>query len=101
MAEKLVYKIDSVIATVTHSHILIQVKGAVPSGGWKDAKLKLMHGDAHTVVVELVARPPQTGAPVIQGMLPVSASLTAPMRHGIVSVRAVSDANEMTAQILK
>ena len=101
VAEKLVYKIDSVIATVAHSHLLIEVKGAVPSGGWKTPKLKLMHGDAHTVVVELVARPPAAGAAVIRGLLPVSASITAPMRPGVVSVRVVSDANEMTTQILK
>lgn len=100
-AEKLVYKIDSVIATVAHSRLMIQVKGAVTSGGWKGVKLKLMHSDPKTVVVELLARPPAPGAPVIRGLLPVSASLQTPMRPGLVSVRVVSDANEMTAQILK
>ncbi len=100
-APKLVYKIDSVIATVARGHVTIQVKGAVRSGGWKAPRLKLMRSDPHSIVVSFLASPPRPGAPVIQGLLPISANLVAPMRKGVVSVRAVSDANEMTTQILK
>ena len=101
MAEKLVYKIDSVIATATHGKVFIQVKGAVPSGGWKDVKLKLMRADPHAIVVDFVARPPSPGAAVIRGLLPVSADTVVALRRGAAMVRVVSDANEMTTQILK
>ena len=101
--EKLVYKIDSIIATVARGRVSIEAKGAVPSGGWKAAKLKLVRApaDPHAIVVDFVAQPPAPGVPVIQGLLPVSAHLVLPMRRGAVTVRAVSDANEMTTQILK
>jgi len=98
---KLVYKIDSVIATLKSGHVLIEAKGAVQSGGWKAARLKLMRSDPHTIVVDFLALPPRSGAAVITGLLPVSARLEARMRKGVVSVRVVSDANEMTTQILK
>lgn len=103
LAPKLIYKVDSVIATLAHGRLSIEAKGAVPSGGWKAATLKLVRApaDPHTIVVDFLATPPPSGAPVIQGMLPVSANLTVPMRRGVVTVRAVSDANEMTTQILK
>ena len=101
--ERLVYKIDSIIATVSHQQILIEVRGAVPSGGWKGAKLRLVHSpaDPHVVVVDFLATPPAGTRRVIQGLLPVSAKTVAPWRRGVVSVRAVSSANEMTTQILK
>lgn len=102
-AEKFVYKIDSVIAIVSRGKVSIDVRGAVRSGGWKSAKLKLVRApaDPHAIVVNFVAQPPAPGAAVIQGLLPVSAHLVLPMRRGAVTVRAVSDANEMTSQILK
>jgi hypothetical protein len=103
VAPKLVYKVDSVIATLARGRLSIQVRGAVRSGGWKAAKLKLVRSpaDPHTIVIDFLALPPPVGAPVIQGLLPVNANLVVPMRRGIVTVRAVSDANEMTTQILK
>ena len=102
-ADKLIYKIDSVIANISHQTVLIQAKGAVPSGGWKGVKLKLVHpsSDPHTSVVEFVAAPPPPGAMVIQGLLPVSATTQARLHKGVVAVRVVSSANEITTQILK
>ena len=101
--EKLVYKIDSVIATVSHQQILIQVRGAVPSGGWKAARLRVIRSpaDPRTVVVNFVAMSPAPNVPVIHGLLPVSAKIIVPLRRGVITVRAVSSANEMTTQILK
>jgi hypothetical protein len=101
--EKLVYKIDGIIATAAHGRLSIEVRGAVRTGGWKGAQLKLVRSpaDPHTVVIDFVAQPPAPTAAVIQGLLPVSAHLVLPVRRGAVSVRAVSDANEMTTQILK
>src|SRR6185437_6176520 len=102
-ADKLIYKIDSVIATMAHGRISIEAKGAVTSGGWKAVKLKLVRSpaDPHTVVVDFVAQPPPANEAVIQGLLPVSAGMVVAARKGVVAVRAVSEANEMTSQILK
>ena len=101
--EKLVYKIDSVIATISHQSILIQVRGAVPTGGWKAARLRVIRSpaDPRAVVVNFLATPPRANVPVIQGLLPVSAKTIVPLRRGVVTVRVVSSANEMTTQILK
>jgi hypothetical protein len=101
--DKLIYKVDSVIATVANGRVSIQAKGAVTSGGWKEVKLKLIRSptDPHTIVVDFVALAPAANAPVIPGLLPVGANMVVPMRRGVVTVRVVSDANEMTTQILK
>ena len=101
--DKLIYKVDSVIATVANGRVSIQAKGAVTSGGWKEVKLKLIRSptDPHTIVVDFVALAPNANAPVIHGLLPVGANTVVPMRSGVVTVRVVSDANEMTTQILK
>jgi hypothetical protein len=100
---KRVYKVDSVIATLADGKLSIAVKGAVQSGGWKGAVLKLVRSpaDPHTIVVDFLATPPPPNAPVIQGLLPISAATVVPMRKGIVTVRAAADANDMTTQILK
>jgi hypothetical protein len=102
-AERPVNRIDSVIATVRQQSILIQVKGAVPTGGWKMPKLKLVRSpaDPHTVVVNFVATPPPANQAVIQGLLPVAANTVVPLRKGVVTVRAVAAINEITTQILK
>jgi hypothetical protein len=102
-ADKLIYKVDSVVATVMDGRVLIQAKGAVTSGGWKEVRLKIAHYpvDPHTITVDFVALAPAANAPVIHGLLPVDANIVVPMHSGVVTVRVVSDANEMTTQILK
>lgn len=100
---KRIYKVDSVIATLTAGRLFITAKGAVHSGGWKSAVLRLVRSpsDPHTIVVDFLATPPLPNAPVIQGLLPISANVVVPWRRGVVTVRAAADANEMTTQILK
>ena len=100
-AEKRVYRLDSVTATAVQGGILIQAKGAVQSGGWSKARLKLTQSDAKSVVVEFLAQAPAPGKVVITGLLPVSAQVTVRAGHGVTSVRAVADANEVTAQVLR
>ena len=101
---KLVARIDSLFATKTGGKVVIQVKGAVGSGGWRGAKLRPLRSgpaDARTIVVEFVATPPLTTQAVIEGLLPIHASTSLPLRRGVVSVRVVSGSNEITSQILK
>jgi len=97
--EKRVWRVDSVIATQQGGDVVVQVKGAVQSGGWSHARLKQAHGDGHTLVVEFLAQPPAANAGVIEALLPVTARLTI-KAHGMLAVKALGQANEVTAQIL-
>jgi hypothetical protein len=99
-AEKRIWRVDSVIATQAGGTVVVQVKGAVQSGGWSHVRLRLSHGNAHTLVVEFLAQPPAPSAIVISGLLPVTASITVTAPHGAVAVKAMGEANEVTAQIL-
>ena len=97
--EKRVWRVDSVIATQVGGNVVLQVKGAVQSGGWSHPRLKQDHGDGHTLVVEFLAQPPAANANVIEALLPVTARLTI-KGHGMLAVKALAEANEVTAQIL-
>jgi hypothetical protein len=97
-------RIDGLFATLSKGNVLIQAKGAVDSGGWRQARLrpvKSTAADARTIVVEFVATPPAPTQAVIEGLLPVAAATTLHMRRGVVSVRVTSGSNEITTQILK
>ncbi len=99
---RLVVRIDNLIATQDNRNVLIQVRGAVDSGGWRQARLRSVKSDdPHTIVVEFVATPPASTQAVIEGLLPVHASTSLPLRRGVFSVRVVSGSNEITTQILK
>ena len=98
--EKRVWRVDSVVATEAHGSVLVEVKGAVQSGGWGHPRLRLSHSDVHTLVVEFLAQPPAASATVISGLLPVTAKITIRAEHGAVTVKALAEANEVTAQIL-
>ncbi len=99
--EKPVWRLDSVIATAVRGGVQVQVKGAVRSGGWSHARLKLSHSDAHSIVLEFLAQPPAANTVVIQGLIPVSAQVTVKAGPGVTSVRVEGDANTVTAQILR
>jgi hypothetical protein len=98
--EKRVWRVDSVVATRHGGSILVQARGAVQGGGWEHPRLKLSHRDGHTMVVEFLAQPPAPGAPVISGLLPVTAKATIRAERGAVTVKAMAEANDVTAQIL-
>ena len=105
VADKLVYKIDSVIATLAPQ----------PCGDPGQRRGHIRRLEGRPSFVRSCARPPipyhcgrfsghrlrPRRQAVIQGLLPVSANVVVPMRRGVVSVRAAADANEMTTQILK
>jgi hypothetical protein len=97
-------RIDSLIATSSNGNVVIQAKGAVDSGGWRQGRLRPVKGapaDARTMVVEFVATPPAPTQAVIEGLLPIAAATTLHIRRGVVSVRVMSGSNEITTQILK
>ena len=100
-----VARIDGLIATEKDGLLNVQAKGAVTGGGWKHAALKptksTAPGDAHVLVLDFVAEPPEPTRAVIPGLLPVAAAVTVKARKGLVSVRVVSGSNDITSQILK
>jgi hypothetical protein len=100
--QQLVARIDNLIATEDKNNVLIQARGAVGSGGWREARLRAVKADdPHTIVVEFVATPPAPNHAVIEGLLPIHASTSIRLRRGVVSVRVISGSNEITSQILK
>jgi hypothetical protein len=98
-ADKKVWRIDSLIATQQGGVITVQARGAVMSGGWKNARLKLVKSDAHGASFEFVAAPPPSSMTVIDAVVPVSA--TAQIRVRAASVRAAAEENEITTQVLR
>jgi len=98
-ADKRVLRIDSLTATQKDGAILVQAKGAVSSGGWTRPHLHLLHGDGHSVVLEFLAAPPPPGMVVIDGLVPVAATLLVKGRATSIHVQA--DENEITSQVVK
>ena len=98
-AEKRVFRIDSLIATQKNGTILLQAKGAVPTGGWTKPRLHIVHGDGHILTVEFLATAPPPGMTVIDVLVPVTAS--AEIKGKATSVHVLADENEMTSQILR
>ena len=97
-ADRRVYRIDSLLATRKGASLVIQAKGAVTTGGWKTARLHVLHNDGRTVTVEFVAAPPPAGMRVIEALVPVEAQIS--VKGHAASVRALAEANEMTSQVL-
>jgi hypothetical protein len=99
--DRRIYKVDSVVATVKGRVLVIEAKGAVRSGGWQNGRLHRIHASQpDTVAVEFVATPPSPDMTVIEGLVPISASLKLPAARKLSAVRAAAEANEVTSQIL-
>ena len=98
-AERRVLRIDSLLASHKDGVILVQAKGAVQGGGWTRARLHVLHGDGHTITVELVATPPPSAMTVIDGLVPVTASIA--IKGRAASVQVLADENEITSQVLR
>jgi hypothetical protein len=106
VAAQPVYKVDSVSASVAKgtSRLVIQARGAVRTGGWENARLKVkeLSTPQDTMVVVFVALPPPPRSMVVQAVLPVRASVTVPMPNPrIKSVRVAAETNSVTAKIAR
>ena len=97
-AEKRVFRIDGLIVAQKKGVIVVEAKGAVPTGGWTKPRLHVMHGDGKTLTVEFLATPPPPGMTVIDVLVPVAASLE--IKGKATSVHVLADENEMTSQVL-
>jgi hypothetical protein len=97
-AEKRVFRIDSLIATQKGGTLLLQARGAVPSGGWSKPRLHVTHTDGHALTLEFLATMPPPGMTVIDVVVPISASTE--IKGHATSVHVLADENEMTSQVL-
>ncbi len=99
---QLVYRIDSVSAAIVDGKLVVDVNGAVSSGGWKKPRLRAKPSapEAHVLQMEFLAEPPSPKRVVIQELLPVHAQAKLPLpKYGTVAVSAISQTNEIAAEI--
>jgi hypothetical protein len=97
--EKRIFKIDSLIVSRKAGTIQLKAKGAVRTGGWTKARLRLLHNDGRVMTVEFLATPPSSDMTVIDGLVPVAAS--AVVKGRAVSVHVLADQNEMTSEVTR
>lgn len=99
----LVYRVDTVSATITDRHLVVTASGAVTTGGWQHPRLRALHArrEAPVLVFDFVADPPRPKKVVIQALLPVRATLKTELpHHGVVAVEIVTHSNEITTQVI-
>jgi hypothetical protein len=98
-ADKRVFRIDSLLATQKGGAITLQAKGAVQTGGWSKPRLHLVRNDGHVLTVEFLATPPPPDMTVIDGLVPVTATIQ--ICGHAESVHVEADENEITSQVLR
>jgi hypothetical protein len=100
---RLVYKVDSVAASVQHDKLTIIAAGAVSTGGWNKVRLRLKPGhkpESGTLEYELIATPPAPDAMVVQVLIPVSATLVTKLPpYGVTQIKVNAETNSATADI--
>jgi hypothetical protein len=98
-----IYKVDSVAASISDGKLVIIAAGAVSTGGWGKARLRLKPGhkpETDTLEFEFVAPPPPPGTTVIQALIPVSATLTTKLPpYGVTQIQVDAETNSTTADI--
>jgi hypothetical protein len=102
--QKLVLRVDRVTAQIIDRKLVIDATGAVPTGGWKHAKLRIKPSppESNVMVVEFVATPPPPKEIVIQALLPVSAKVVTGLPHyAITAVSVTAESNGITTQITR
>jgi hypothetical protein len=99
---RLVYRVDRVSAAVQNNKLVVDVSGAVSSGGWRRPRLRVKPSAPEAAIfqMEFIADPPPPKRVVIQELLPVTTELkTGLPKYGTVAVSVSSQTNEITTQI--
>ena len=99
---KPVYKVDSAATTVSGSRITIIASGAVSTGGWGKARLRMRPGhkpEEHEMEFDFLAMPPPPHETVIQALVPVTTTLTTRVPYGVTQVRIDAQTNSVVAEI--
>ncbi len=105
---KPVFRVDSASAAAqpgSPNRLVIQAQGAVRSGGWENARLRVKEipsNKPNTLIIVFVAIPPKPSEMVVQSVLPVQATVTVPMpKASITEVQIAGETNTITAKILR
>lgn len=99
---RLVYRVDRVSAAIKNHKLVVNVGGAVNSGGWRHPRLRAKPSapEANVLEMEFYADPPPPKRVVIQELLPITTELrTGLPKYGTVAVSVSSETNEITTQI--
>ena len=100
---KPIYKVDSVAASIHGNRLTIIAAGAVSTGGWSKARLRLKPGhraEGDTLEFQFLATPPAPDAMVIQALIPVGTTLTTKLPpYGVTQIKVDADTNSATAEI--
>jgi hypothetical protein len=101
-SQKPIYKVDSVAASIHGNKLTIIAAGAVATGGWNKARLRLKphKPEAETLEYEFVATPPSPAAMVVQVLIPVTATFVTKLPpYGVTQIKVDADSNSTTVEI--
>jgi hypothetical protein len=100
---KLVYKVDSAAATIHGNNMTIIASGAVSTGGWTKARLRLKpaHKSQDGILeFDFVAMPPSADETVIQAFVPQNATLTTRLpAHGETQIKVDAETNSTVVSV--
>jgi hypothetical protein len=100
---KPIFKVDSVAATVSGDRMTIIASGAVSTGGWSNARLRMRPGhkpEIRELEFDFLAMPPPSHETVIQALVPVTMTLTTRLPpYGVTQIRVDAQTNSDVAAI--
>jgi hypothetical protein len=100
---KTIYKVDSAAAFVRGNRMTIIASGAVSTGGWSKARLRLKprhRAETSELEFDFLAVPPPANEVVIQALVPVTVTLTTRLPpYGVTQIQVDAQTNSATAQI--
>jgi hypothetical protein len=98
-----IFKVDSAAATISGNRMTIIASGAVPTGGWGKARLRLKPGhkpETSQLEFEFLAVPPPANEAVIQALVPVTVTLTMHLPpYAVTQIRVDAQTNSAVAGI--
>jgi len=99
---RLIYRVDRASAYIQNNKLIVDVSGAVSSGGWRHPRLRVKPSppEAAILQMEFVADPPPPKRVFVQELLPIITELkTGLPKYETVAVSVSSQTNEITTQI--
>jgi len=99
---QLVYRVDSVSAAIVNGKLVVDVSGAVNSGGWHKPRLRVKPSapEARVLEMDFIATPPSSKHVFIQELMPVHVQIKLPLpKYGTVAVSAAAQTNSIAAEI--
>ena len=99
--EALIYVVHDVSLTPGDAHVTVTARGSVPSGGWKNPRLRPRNTNSGSGMAEFdfVAQPPPPGAPVTQAVVTFTASTTVERTADFRGVRVYARTNRKEAEL--